>query len=85
MPADERVCTLVCTLGASLGFAKLPSVQNGLQDSRRVCLLIEILDDLICFPSTCRRNVLNGNGLSRRSPTGTVGMPETSLMRLDPR
>ena len=55
MLADERVCTLVCTLGASLGFPKLPSVQNGLQDSRRVCLLIEILNDLVCLPSTCCR------------------------------
>ena len=28
-------------------------MHNGLQDSRRVCLLIEILDDLVCLPPTC--------------------------------
>jgi hypothetical protein len=78
MPSEQRVCML----GASLGFPKLPSVQNGFQDSRRVCLLIEILDDLVCFPSTCRRNVLNGNSLWRRSPPGSVSVPEASLMIL---
>ena len=49
--ADERVCTLVCMLGGSLGLPKLTSMQNGLQDSRRISLLVEILDDLVCLPS----------------------------------
>ena len=52
-----RVCTLLCT---SLDFPKLIGVQNGLQDSRGVCLLVEISDDLVSFPPTRRRNVLNG-------------------------
>ena len=74
---------LACTLGGSLGLSKLPIVQNGLQDSRGICLLVEILNDLVCLPSSRFRYVLNGYCLSRRGPAGTVGVPKPSLVGLD--
>ena len=64
----------------SLNIPKLIGVQNGLQDSRAVCLLVEISDDLVGLPSSGICNVLNRQSLSGCGPASPIGMPEMPLL-----
>ena len=61
LPVNPRRRTSVHVgvhVGGSQDFPKLTNVQNGLQDSRRISLLVEILHDLVGFPSSRFRYVL---------------------------